>query len=93
MPRSLVRDLTAEREALFSANIEKYMTLRNKSNDDIAEILGISPTHMFRLRKSPGSMGIDRALRLIDYLGFSDADKAEVIGIKLQVRLGGNRNV
>lgn len=90
MPRSLVRNPTAERRELFKCNLDKYMGLRHKSNTDMAAMLMISKPTFVRKKGNPEQFTYEEILRIMDHLKFSPFDKAEVIGIKLQiVNLGG----
>lgn len=91
MPRSLVKDPIAERKELFRCNLEKYMELRHKTNDDMAAFIRTSKSTFERKKGNPERFTYEEILRVMDYLKFSPFDKAEVIGIKFQiVNVGGD---
>ena len=94
MPKqNLVRDPTKERAELFAANVEKYIRLRNKRPSEVAKALGLTDQVFIRRRQNPRMFSLPEMLRLMDYLKFSEADRAEVVGIKIKIyAMGGQDN-
>lgn len=94
MPKqNLVRDRTKEQADLFAANVEKYIRLRGKSPGEVAAAMGLSDRVFAYRRQSPKSFSLQEMLRLMDYLKFSEADRAEVVGVKIKIyAVGGAEN-
>lgn len=79
MPKSnLVRDKTKEKALHFSANIEKYMLLREKSNDEVAAAIGMSTITFYKKKRNPSTFKLSEAIQTVRYLDFSSADRAEI---------------
>ena len=86
MPKqNLVRDPTKERAELFSGLIDKYLRIRHKTNKDIAKAIGLSDSVMYARRQNPRSFSFPEILLLMDYLGFTPADRAEVAGVEIKI--------
>ncbi len=79
MPKSnLVRDHTKEKARLFSSNIDKYMEFRNKGNVELARYIGIASDTLYRKRRNPSTFKLSEIIRIVEYLDFSPADRAEI---------------
>ena len=79
MPKSnLVRDHTKEKTLLFSSNIDKYMKFRKKKSDEVARYIGISSDTLRKKRKNPSTFKLPEIIRIVEYLDFSEADRAEI---------------
>lgn len=86
MPKqNLVRDPTKQRAEIFAANIDKYMRIRGKSNGDVAKAVGVSDRVFFDRRKNPKTFSLPEMLLVMDYLKFSPADRAEVVGVQIKL--------
>lgn len=86
MPRqTLVRDPTKERAEMFAANIEKYMRIRRKTNLDIANAIGVTEQVMYKRRQKPKMFSFSEVIQIMDYLKFSPADRAEVVGVEIKL--------
>lgn len=80
MPRSnLVRDRTKEKTQFLAANIDKYMRIRNKENEEVARSIGISSDVLYKKRRNPSTFKYPEVIRIVEYLDFSEADRAEII--------------
>ena len=86
MPKSnLVRDPTKERTERFAANIDKYMRIRTKNNGDVARAVGVSEQVFYKRRQNPKMFSLPEMLLVMDYLKFSSADRAEVVGVEIKL--------
>lgn len=83
--QNLVSDPTKERAELFVSLVKHYMDLRNKSNSDVAEAIGVSDQVLYKRRQSPRNFKLSETLRIMDYLKFSESDRARVVGIKIKI--------
>ena len=79
MPKSnLVRDRTREKTLLFSSNIDKYLKFRKKKNDELARYVGIASDTLTKKRRNPSTFKLSEIIRIVEYLDFSPADRAEI---------------
>ena len=86
MPKSnLVRDPTKERAEIFAGNIDKYIRIRGNSNKEVAKAIGVSERVLYNRRESPKAFSLPEMLLIMDYLQFSPADRAEVVGVQIKI--------
>lgn len=86
MPKvTLARDPTKERSELFAANVDKYMRLRNKTPKEVAMIAGLNERPFTNRQRDPRLYSLVEMLKIMDYLKFSQADRAEVVGVEIKI--------
>ncbi|MCH1984578.1 hypothetical protein MCG98_18715 [Ruminococcus sp. OA3] len=90
--QNLVRDPTKERAELFVSLAKYYMDLHNKKNSDVAKAIGVSDQVLYKRRQSPRNFKLSETLKIMDYLKFSEADRARVVGVKVKIYAMGGKD-